>query len=278
MRSQVLLLLLLSTLCLSASAQSLRLYGMVSRAEGGNNLAGATLFIEPSNTQLTADARGKFEVNLPPASYTVKVFAEGYTAITEEIKLVKDTEANFRMEELSQELEGVEISDQRNTIGISRLRAVDGFAIYEAKKNELIVLDDFASNKVATNARQVFAKVPGLNIWESDFAGLQLDIAARGLGPSRTANFNTRQNGYDMSADALGYPESYYLPAIQAVERVEVVRGAASLQYGTQFGGMLNFKIRDAPEKPIEVNLEQGVGSFGLLNSFVSAGGQNEKL
>ena len=251
---------------------------MVSRAEGGNNLAGATLFIEPSNTQLTADARGKFEVNLPPASYTVKVFAEGYTAITEEIKLVKDTEANFRMEELSQELEGVEISDQRNTIGISRLRAVDGFAIYEAKKNERIVLDDFASNKVATNARQVFAKVPGLNIWESDFAGLQLDIAARGLGPSRTANFNTRQNGYDMSADALGYPESYYLPAIQAVERVEVVRGAASLQYGTQFGGMLNFKIRDAPEKPIEVNLEQGVGSFGLLNSFVSAGGQNGKL
>jgi len=250
MRSQVLLLLLLSTLCLSASAQSLRLYGMVLRAEGGNNLAGATLFIEPSNTQLTADARGKFEVNLPPASYTVKVFAEGYTAITEEIKLVKDTEANFKMEELSQELEGVEISDQRNTIGISRLRAVDGFAIYEAKKNELIVLDDFASNKVATNARQVFAKVPGLNIWESDFAGLQLDIAARGLGPSRTANFNTRQNGYDMSADALGYPESYYLPAIQAVERVEVVRGAASLQYGTQFGGMLNFKIRDAPGSP----------------------------
>ena len=262
----------------SVSGQRHRLFGKVSKAEGTYNLPGATLFIEPTNTQVTADARGKFEVTLPPNSYTIKVFAEGYAAITRKIELSKDLEINFKMEALSQELEGVVVTDQRSTIGISRLRAVDGFAIYEAKKNELIVLDDFASNKVATNARQVFAKVPGLNIWESDFAGLQLDIAARGLGPSRTANFNTRQNGYDMSADALGYPESYYLPAIQAVERVEVVRGAASLQYGTQFGGMLNFKIREAPEKPIEVNLEQGIGSFGLLNSFVSVGGQNGKL
>jgi Fe(3+) dicitrate transport protein len=158
------------------------------------------------------------------------------------------------------------------------MRSIDGFGIYAAKKNEVILLDDFAANLVSNNARQVFAKVPGLNIWESDFAGLQLDIAARGLGPSRTANFNTRQNGYDMSADALGYPESYYMPALQAVDRIEIVRGAASLQYGTQFGGMLNFKLREAPEVPVEVKLEQSFGSFGLVNSFVSAGGTSSKL
>ena len=57
-----------------------------------------------------------------------------------------------------------------------------------------------------------------------------------------------RQNGVEMSADALGYPESYYSPPIQAVEQIEIVRGAASLQYGTQFGGLINFKLKDAPE------------------------------
>ncbi|MEM9723728.1 MAG: TonB-dependent receptor, partial [Bacteroidota bacterium] len=185
---------------------------------------------------------------------------------------------DFYLEELSSYLGEVEIVATKRTMGITRLKAVDGFGIYEAKKNEVIVLDDFAANKVANNARQVFAKVPGLNIWESDFAGLQLDIAARGLGPSRTANFNTRQNGYDMSADALGYPESYYLPALQAVERIEVVRGAASLQYGTQFGGMLNFKLKEAPDKPFELQAEQAVGSFGLLNSFVSVGGKKDRI
>ena len=158
-------------------------------------------------------------------------------------------------------MEEIDVKAKRKTYsGIGRLRSVDGFGIYEAKKNELIVLDDFAANKANNNARQIFAKVPGLNIWESDCAGLQLDIAARGLGPSRTANFNTRQNGYDMSADALGYPESYYTPPMQAVERIEIVRGAASLQYGTQFGGMLNFKLKEAPkDKKIELNSEQTV-------------------
>ena len=68
------------------------------------------------------------------------------------------------------------------------------------------------------------------------------------------------------------------MPAMQAVERIEVVRGAASLQYGTQFGGMLNFKLKEAPDKPFELNLEQSVGSFGLLNSFMSVGGRGKKL
>ena len=195
-----------------------------------------------------------------------------------EVNLQQDTLINFYLEELMIDLEGIEVIGERKTDGMSRLKPVENFAIYEAKKNELIILDDFAANKATNNARQIFAKVPGLNIWESDFAGLQLDIAARGLGPSRTANFNTRQNGYDMSADALGYPESYYMPAMLAVDRIEVVRGAASLQYGSQFGGMLNFRLKEAPDKPFELNLHQTAGSFGLLNSFGSIGGTLGKV
>ena len=41
-------------------------------------------------------------------------------------------------------------------------------------------------------------------------------------GETKFLTFNTRQNGYDMSADALGYPESYYIPPAQAVEKIEV--------------------------------------------------------
>ena len=43
------------------------------------------------------------------------------------------------------------------------------------------------------------------------------------------------------------------------------------------FGGMLNFKLKEAPDKPFELYAEQAVGSFGLLNSFVSAGGRKGK-
>ena len=65
-------------------------------------------------------------------------------------------------------------------------------------------------NLSSNNARQIFSQVAGLNIYQNDDAGLQLNIGGRGLNPSRTANFNTRQNGYDISADVLGYPELLY--------------------------------------------------------------------
>ncbi len=108
---------------------------------------------------------------------------------------------------------------------------------------------------------------------------MQLNIGGRGLDPRRTSNFNTRQNGYDISADVLGYPESYYTPPAEALEEIQVIRGAASLQYGTQFGGLVNFKFkRPNPDKKIELISRQTLGSYDLFTSFNSLGGTVGKL
>ena len=87
---------------------------------------------------------------------------------------------------------------------------------------------------------------------------MQLDIGGRGLSPNRSSNFNTRQNNYEISADPLGYPESYYTPPSQAVNQIQLVRGAGALQYGTQFGGLLNFIMKDGENSdPINIELSQ---------------------
>jgi len=162
---------------------------------------------------------------------------------------------------------------------LTNLKEVQGFSIYAGKKSEVIALNNIIGNLATNNPRQVYAKVAGLNIWESDGAGLQLGIGGRGLDPNRSANFNVRQNGYDISADALGYPESYYTPPTEALEKIEIVRGAASLQYGTQFGGLLNFKIKEpVKNKPIQLITRQTVGSFGLFNSFNNVSGTINKF
>jgi len=260
-------------------AQNYSISGRVYKADSSAVGEPAVILIDAKSMQLRTDATGYFNFDMPLGVYTVRVFCVGSDLVVKRINVNSDQIINFYLPEIVENLEEVSVQASRDkSFGIKRLGAVEGFGIYEAKKNEIIQLDDFAANKVNNNARQVFAKVPGLNIWESDFAGLQLDIAARGLGPSRTANFNTRQNGYDMSADALGYPESYYMPSMQAVEKIEIVRGAASLQYGTQFGGMLNFVLKGAAEKPIEVEVEQAIGSFGLINSFASVSGSHKKV
>ncbi len=177
-------------------------------------------------------------------------------------------------------LDSVKVKSARQSFGIIRLNDVDGMGIYAGKKSEVIVLKDITANTATNNARQVYAKIAGLNILESDGgAGLQLSIGGRGLDPNRTSNFNTRQNGYDISADALGYPESYYTPPTEAVERIEIVRGASSLQYGTQFGGILNFKMNTGTdtEKAQIISRLTG-GSWGFLNSSTSVGGTDKNV
>ena len=155
-----------------------------------------------------------------------------------------------------------------------------GTNIYAGKKNALIVLDNVKGNVVTNTMRQVLAKVPGIHIWESDPSGTQIGIAARGLSPNRSWEFNVRQNGYDIAADPFGYPEAYYNPQLQAVQRIEVVRGQGSLQYGPQFGGLVNYILRNGSEinKPFQFETQQTIGSNGLLNSYNAIGGNTEKV
>ncbi len=169
----------------------------------------------------------------------------------------------------------ISVTANRAPAAVGRLAEVSGTAIYAGKKNEVIRLDGLNANVALNNARQLFARVPGINVIENDGAGISTGIATRGLNPNRITEFNTRQNGYDIAADALGYPENYYTPPAQALDRIEVVRGAASLQYGSQFGGLLNYVFRQGPkDRKFSLNTQQTGGSFGLLSSFSSVGGQ----
>lgn len=229
---------------------------------------------------VVSDVEGRFEIaELAKGDYTVEVSFVGYKIYKEEIRFKRKVlHLNVALEADILELSQVELVERHaSQTNITRLRSVEGTAIYAAKKNEVILMDRSMANKATNNSRQVYSKVPGLNIWESDGLGLQLEIGARGLSPHRTSNFNTRQNGYDISADALGYPESYYTPPSEAIQKIEIVRGAASLQYGTQFGGLLNFVLKKGADKPLELVARQSFGSFNLQNTFVSLGGSKGK-
>ncbi|BDD02718.1 TonB-dependent receptor [Aureibacter tunicatorum] len=265
----------------SQAQSDLKIYGVVKSADG-NNLANAEVFIKNSSSGTKTDSKGYYEIKrLTKGSYELAAFYMGMKSEMQKVTLQNvDVKLDFVLEEITQNLDAVNVTaEKEETFGVRRLNAVEGAAIYEAKKNEVLVMKDINANLATNNARQVFSKVAGLNIWESDGAGLQLEIGARGLNPKRTAEFNTRQNGYDISADPLGYPESYYTPPAEALQRVEVVRGAASLQYGPQFGGMINFVMKEGPEdKPAEVTARLTTGSYGLLNSFTSLGGKVGKL
>lgn len=238
------------------------------------------VYVEGIKGLQVTDQKGGFSFKLPDkTTYTLSFQSIGISTGAKEVFLDGDTDLTFSFKEEIQNLDEVVVQAASDPFGIRQLRSLEAGGLYEGKKTEVINIQLMTSNKATNNARQAYSKIPSLNVWESDCAGLQLDIGGRGLSPRRTSNFNVRQNGYDISADPLGYPESYYTPPLQAIEQIEIVRGAGALQYGSQFGGLINFKMRRGDtNKPVNVESENTYGSFNFFNTFNSIHGQYKKL
>lgn len=187
--------------------------------------------------------------------------------------------ANSQIKDSIRTLKAVNIEAFKTVNGVGHLPESKNGIIYAGKKTEIILVDSLDANKAINNTRQILGRIPGLNIVETESSGFTANgIATRGLNPSQSIEMNTRQNGYNVSADIYGYNEAYYLPPMEGVSRIEMVRGAASLQFGSQFGGLVNYVTKDAPaNKPFEFVTAQTIGSYGLYNSFNSIGGNYKK-
>ncbi|PWJ58004.1 Fe(3+) dicitrate transport protein [Dyadobacter jejuensis] len=279
----VCLLLLANLITTHSFAQNIKVKGMVKDISG-MAVPSANVHLIESDSWLTTNKDGVVQfVGRAGERIQVHISSLNFEAFDQTITLPQQGESWEVLFELTpkvNDLEEVRIREKKNDEnGLRRLSDVENMAIYAGKKNEVVVVDGLNANLATNNARQIYAKVPGINIIENDAYGVQLGVATRGLNPNRTTEFNSRQNGYDISADPIGYPESYYTPPTEAIESIEIVRGAASLQYGTQFGGLLNFRFKNGnPDKKIELLTRQTVGSYGLFNSFTSLGGKVGKM
>lgn len=256
-----------------------KISGVVTFAENNQPLSNVEVFDKDSGKKATTNATGYYEFETEKAQINLVFFSYEFEVYETSVTSTEDIEVNAVMKGLSVALSEVEISARKEKVfELSRLQDVEETAIYAGKKTEVVLVDQSMANLASNNARQIFNQVAGLNIYQNDDAGLQLNIGGRGLDPNRTSNFNTRQNGYDISADVLGYPESYYTPASEGISEIQVVRGAASLQYGTQFGGLINFKMKAPnPNKPFELITRNTLGSYGLFTNFTSVSGTKGK-
>jgi|JI10StandDraft_1071094.scaffolds.fasta_scaffold03671_17 Fe(3+) dicitrate transport protein len=173
----------------------------------------------------------------------------------------------------SRKLNEVEVKSKR-LHDINRLPESSGTNLWSGKKNEVISLSGTNANIAEKTGRQIFAKIPGVFVYDMDGSGNQMNISTRGLDPHRGWEFNIRRNGSITNSDVYGYPASHYSIPMEAVDRIELVRGTGSLQYGAQFGGMLNY-VTKAPDSTRAFGLESitSVGSYGLVSSYIAASG-----
>ncbi len=159
-----------------------------------------------------------------------------------------------------------------------RMPEIKENVLFSGKKNEVIRLSNINANLTNNNAREVFSRIPGVTVWENEGSGIQINVGVRGLSPNRSWELNTRQNGYDISSDVFGYPEAYYNPPLEAVETIQLIRGGASLQFGPQFGGMLNYVLKREKEKPFTFETQNTIASYNLISSYNAIGGTLKKF
>lgn len=165
---------------------------------------------------------------------------EALTTRTEEVRVTAEAESD-------------------ETIQGPYLPALQGTRIFSGKKSSIIDLDELP-RITNNNYRQAFAKTPGLFLSEETTP--LVSIGYRGLDPSRVQYTQVLKDGIPIHADQFGYPEAYYTPPLDTVDRLEFLRGGAALLYGPQPGGALNY-ITHQPRTDRSF-------SFGSTNTFGS--------
>ncbi|HYF68215.1 MAG TPA: TonB-dependent receptor, partial [Ohtaekwangia sp.] len=178
----------------------------------------------------------------------------------------------------TKQLDEVTVKSER-LHSLERLPRIQGTRIWSGKKNEVINVQSMDVNIAEKTARQIFAKVPGVFVYDMDGAGNQVNISTRGLDPHRGWEFNIRRNDAITNSDMYGYPASHYSMPMEAVERIQLVRGTGSLQYGAQFGGLLNYITkRGDTTRAISFESINTMGSYGLLSTYNAIGGRIGKV
>ncbi len=249
--------------------------------ESNNPIAGVSISLEGTVRGVQSDQNGAYFLkDIPAGNYKLVASMIGFKSQKISISITGNSLEILDIKLIEDEiwLESFELMASRGMNGQGRLPEVEDFRINAGRKNEVIRLGEIDANLAMNNSRQIFGRTPGISIWENDGSGIQLGVASRGLSPNRSWEFNVRMNGYDITPDPMGYPEAYFTPPMEVVENIEIIRGASSLQYGPQFGGLMNFVLRKPdPSTRFTAESINTVGSNGLFSTFNYIGGTEGK-
>ena len=274
----LILLMHLTLICFSQKEKYVS--GEVSDVENNQKLKNVKIYCD-GELVAKSNSEGFYKFRTSKNTFDLSFFLSNYNNENKRINHQLDsTKIDEKLSKLLINLQQVQVkANKEEVFSTIKLRDIESTYIYAGKKSEVVLLNNAIANHATNNPRQIYSQISGLNIYENDDAGLQLNIGGRGLDPNRTSNFNTRQNSYDISADVLGYPESYYTPPSESLEKIEIIRGAASLQYGTQFGGLINF-ITKKPNKLKKMGFlsRNTIGSNQLYTNFTSINGVINKF
>lgn len=127
--------------------------------------------------------------------------------------------------------------------------------------------------------KEALSSTPGLNILQNeDPLGLAQNIGVRGMDPRRTARTLLLEDGMPLFLAPYGDPSSHYIPMLDRVQRIEVVKGSGQVLYGPQtVGGMINFVTKAIPTNGFKGAITTSVGNNEFAGVSVNLGYGGER-
>ncbi len=239
------------------------LSGKIIDAKTGDVLPGASVYFADDKIGTSADASGKYVLsNIPPGHHVIEVTHTGYATLVEHIELNSDAEKDFKLSPIVVENQGVIITGVAGATSIRK----SPIPVSSIRKAALL-------QSSSTNIIDALSHVPGVSQLSTGPAISKPFI--RGLGFNRVVivNEGVRQEGQQW-----GDEHGVEIDEL-SVGRIEVLKGPASLMYGSDaLAGVINF-ITNTPvaEGVVKGNLlsnYQGNNTLFALNGNV-AGNKN---
>ncbi len=208
--------------------QESHIFGKIKDAKTYEPIFGANVVVDENHGTVT-DFDGNFSIKLPPGNYRITFSYIGYETVKRNVDLKDGSfrEFNISLEPKSEQLDIIVISASQYEKNVA-----EETVSMEVIRSELI------SNTNARDLGEVIAKTPGVQVQDAQITIRGGSSYSYGVG-TRTAVLVDGQNF--LSAD-LSEAQLKFAP-LEDVEQVEVIKGAASVIYGSSaLNGVINMR------------------------------------
>lgn len=241
------------SLLTSYAQDKVTISGSINDAANGEELIGATVYVQELKTGVAANIYGFYSLEVPKGTYTFVYSFIGYANITETITLNENLKKNVEMSESSTEIQEIVITGEKLDENVTSTEmSVAKISTKEIEKIPVI----FGEKDVL----KTIALLPG--------------VSSAGEG---NAGFYVRGGGSDQNLilldEAVVYNASHLLGFFSvfnsdAVKDIKLYKGGIPAQYGGRLSSVLDVKMKNGNDKKLSAS-----GGIGMISSRLTVEG-----
>jgi outer membrane receptor for ferrienterochelin and colicins len=243
---------------ITCSVFASKIAGKISSSKNGEPIVGANIYLENTSYGVASNDLGEFELrDIPAGEYILAVTYVGYRlnhAPTINLGTDENLVFNLEMEEDIYVTEDIVITGTRS----KRLIKDSPVSTEVIHADEILTLG-------AKNVGEVLEERAGIIITQDGARGGILSAQLQGLNDEHTL---VLVDGVPVIGRIAGQLDLSRL-SVQNIQRIEIVKGAASSLYGSEaVGGVVHIITKD-PEETFDYFVNGSIGSFESRNARI---------